>query len=243
MGKRILVQRRGRGGRQFRAPSHKSIGEVKYLNKTPDEAQKTITGKIINLHHDPGRGAPVATIKYEDEQKGLCLVPEGVAIDQSIIMGPEAPINIGNILPLINIPEGTPIFNIEGRPLDGGKFVRTSGAYATLMSIDEQKAVIQLPSGALKSFNPQCRATIGIVAGGGRPEKPFVKAGTKYHLSRAKGKHWPVVRGAAMNAVSHPHGGGSHQSPGGPYTVKRNTPPGAKVGLIAARRTGRKKRK
>ena len=111
------------------------------------------------------------------------------------------------------------------------------------MSLDEKKAMVQLPSGTLKAFNPKCRATIGIVAGGGRPEKPFVKAGTKYHLTKAKGQHWPIVRGSAMNAVSHPHGGGMHQSPGGPYTVKRNTPPGAKVGLIAARRTGRKKRK
>ncbi|MHA1410412.1 MAG: 50S ribosomal protein L2 [Candidatus Odinarchaeia archaeon] len=243
MGKRILVQRRGRGSRQFRAPTHKRKGKVKYISLSPDEANKTITGEVISLHHDPGRGAPLAYVKFENNKKGLVLAPESLAIGQKITIGPNAPISIGNTLPLKNIPEGTPIFNIEGKPFDGGKFVRSSGGYATLMSIDEEKAVVQLPSGAQKAFNPNCRATIGIVAGGRRPEKPFVKAGKKYHLARAKGWHWPVVRGAAMNAVSHPHGGGMHQSPGGPYTVKRNTPPGAKVGLIAAKRTGRKKRK
>ena len=85
-------------------------------------------------------------------------------------------------------------------------------------------------------------ATIGIVAGGGRPEKPFLKAGAVWHHTRPKARKWPVVRGTAMNACSHPHGGGSHQSPGRPTTVSRHAPPGRKVGNIAARRTGRKNR-
>ncbi|TET30279.1 MAG: 50S ribosomal protein L2, partial [Candidatus Heimdallarchaeota archaeon] len=88
----------------------------------------------------------------------------------------------------------------------------------------------------LKPFNPRSRATIGVVAGGGRTEKPFLKAGAKYHHLRAKGHKYPRVRGNAMNAVSHPHGGGSSTR-----TVSRNAPPGAKVGLIAARQSGRKR--
>jgi large subunit ribosomal protein L2 len=243
MGKKILVQRRGRGSRQFRAPSHRSIGPVKYIPINQNNPDATIAGKIITLEHDPGRGAPIAIVKLENDEKTLMIAPEGIAVGQKISVGPSAPVSIGNTLPLNYIPEGTAIFNIEHKPSDGGKFVRSSGGYATLMSVDEKKAVVKLPSGALKTFNPKCRATIGIVAGGGRPEKPFVKAGKKYHLAKAKGWHWPVVRGAAMSAVSHPHGGGSHQSPGGPTSVKRTAPPGQKVGLIAAKRTGRKKRK
>ena len=138
-------------------------------------------------------------------------------------------------------PEGTPVYNIEGSPGDGGKYVRSSGLTATIVSIDPSKAMIRLPSGQQKAFSPRCRATIGIVAGGGRTEKPFLKAGAVWHHTRVKARKWPVTRGAAMNAASHPHGGGSHQSPGRPSTVSRHAPPGRKVGNIAARRTGRKK--
>ena len=86
-----------------------------------------------------------------------------------------------------------------------------------------------------------CRATIGVVAGGGRKEKPFVKAGKKYHAMKAKAIKWPRVRGVAMNAVDHPFGGGRHQHTGKPTTVSRRMPPGRKVGHIAARRTGVRK--
>ncbi|MHA1238879.1 MAG: 50S ribosomal protein L2 [Candidatus Odinarchaeia archaeon] len=243
MGKRILVQRKGRGGSQFRSPSHKRRGTVKYLALGPEMFETTLSGTVVELLHDPGRGAPVANVKFENGQYGLVLVSEGVSVGQKIEVGPNANISLGNILPLKYIPEGTPVFNIEGVPGDGGKFVRSSGTYATIISHSEGKTMIQLPSGQIKAFNPLCRATIGIVAGGGRIEKPIVKAGKKYHMSKSKAWHWPVVRGVAMNAVSHPHGGGSHQGPGGPTTVSKNAPPGAKVGLIAAKRAGRKKRK
>ncbi len=90
----------------------------------------------------------------------------------------------------------------------------------------------------MKWLNPKCRATIGIVAGGGRTDKPFVKAGKKWYKMANKATKWPVVRGVAMNAVDHPFGGGGRQHPGRPKTVGRHTPPGRKVGSIAARRTG-----
>ncbi len=240
MGKRILVQRRGKGSPTFRAPTHRRIGEVKYRPVTGDVVFR---GRIIELLHDPGRGTPVAKVKFEDGLEQLMLPAEGLAIGQEVEIGPNASLRIGNVLPLGRIPEGTPIFNIEGLPGDGGKFVRASGTYATILSHALDKTLVLLPSKKVREFNPNCRATIGIVAGGGRIEKPFVKAGKKYYLARAKGWKWPRVRGVAMNPVSHPHGGGSHQHPGGPTTVSRNAPPGAKVGLIAARSTGRKKGK
>jgi large subunit ribosomal protein L2 len=103
------------------------------------------------------------------------------------------------------------------------------------------KAIVELPSGELKAFNPQCRATIGVVAGGGRKEKPFLKAGNRHYAAKAKGKKSMGVRGVAMNAVDHPHGGGNRQHPGRPTTVSRHAPPGRKVGSIAAKRTGKRR--
>ncbi|RZR74448.1 hypothetical protein BHM03_00037143 [Ensete ventricosum] len=98
---------------------------------------------------------------------------------------------------------------------------------------------IKLPSGAKKIVPSNCRAMIGQVAGGGRTEKPLLKAGNAYHKFRVKRNCWPKVRGVAMNPVEHPHGGGNHQHIGHASTVRRDAPPGQKVGLIAARRTGR----
>ncbi|MGC9778024.1 MAG: 50S ribosomal protein L2 [Candidatus Heimdallarchaeota archaeon] len=237
MGKRILVQRRGRGGQQFRANTHKRRGPVRYPQLTAEDYKKdVIEMEVIELLHDPGRGAPVMRVKEADGSKHLLLAPEGIQVSQTIYKGPSAPVQIGTIKPLKNIPDGTYIHNIELRPGDGGAMVRSSGAFSTIVSHSRKKVFCQMPSGELKQFNPRSRATIGIVAGGGRIEKPFLKAGAKHHNLRAKGRKYPIVRGNAMNAVSHPHGGGS-----GTRTVSRNAPPGAKVGLIAARQSGRKR--
>jgi len=91
-------------------------------------------------------------------------------------------------------------------------------------------------------LSPKCRATIGVLAGGGRPEKPLLKAGVSFYKMRAKNKLWPKVCGQSMNAVDHPHGGSRSSMKNYPYAVSRNAPPGAKVGSISARRTGRKKK-
>jgi large subunit ribosomal protein L2 len=237
MGKRILVQRRGRGGQQFRANTHKRRGPVRYPQLTPEDYKREIVEfEVVELLHDPGRGAPVINVKDVKGKKYLLLAPEGIQVGQKIFKGITAPIQIGTIKPLKNIPDGTYVHNIELRPGDGGAMVRSSGAFAQIVSHSRKKVFCQMPSGELKQFNPRSRATIGIVAGGGRIEKPFLKAGKKFHHLRAKGRKYPRVRGNAMNAVSHPHGGGS-----GTKTVSRNAPPGAKVGLIAARQSGRKR--
>lgn len=239
IGRRILVQRKGRGSQQFKSPRHRKIAPARHPKWAPG---KTYVGTVVDMLHEAGRGAPLAVVKYEGENQNHYMVaPEGVYVGQEIECGDEATLANGNTLILEHIPEGTPVYNIEGSPGDGGKFVRSSGLAATIVSIDEKKAMVRLPSGRQKAFSPRCRATIGIVSGGGRSEKPFLKAGTVYHHVRAKARKWPVVRGAAMNAASHPHGGGSHQSAGRPTTVSRNAPPGRKVGNIAARRTGRRK--
>jgi large subunit ribosomal protein L2 len=158
----------------------------------------------------------------------------------SIKFTSESIIKTGNILPLISIPQGAPIFNIEGEPGDGGKFVRSAGAYATIVSHERDGTIVKLPSGKHKKFLPDCRATIGLPAGGGRGDKPFVKAGKKYHAVRARARIYPVTSGVAMNPVNHPHGGGGHPHVGRPKTVARGAPPGRKVGSIAAKRTGKR---
>jgi len=147
----------------------------------------------------------------------------------------------GNMMPLSQIPEGTRISNIELRQGDGGKLVRASGTSAVLFSKANEKAIIKLPSGKNILIDDKCRAMVGEIAGGGRREKPFLTAGARHHAMRASGRVYPRMRGIAMAAVYHPFGGGRHQHPGKSTSTSRNAPPGRKVGLIAPRKTGRKR--
>jgi len=144
-------------------------------------------------------------------------------------------------MPLGQMPEGTIICQIEQKTGDRGKLAKASGNYATIVShnLEAGKTKVKLPSGTKKTLAATNRAMVGIVAGGGRIDKPILKAGRSYHKFKAKRKSWPKVRGVAMNPVDHPFGGGNHQHIGKPSTVSRYAPPGRKVGLIAARRTGR----
>ncbi|QFU83945.1 50S ribosomal protein L2 [Natronorubrum aibiense] len=236
MGRRIQGQRRGRGTSTFRAPSHRYKAKLEHKKEEDDDV---IRGTVVDIEHDPARSAPVAAVEFEDGDQRLILVPEGVAVGEEIQVGVSAEIKPGNTLPLAEIPEGVPVCNVEANQGDGGRFARASGVNADLITHDRNAAVIQLPSGEVKRLDPQCRATIGVVAGGGRTEKPMVKAGNKYHKMKARGTKWPRVRGVAMNAVDHPFGGGGRQHPGKPKSVSRDAPPGRKVGDISSRRTGR----
>lgn len=159
---------------------------------------------------------------------------------QFIYCGRKATMTIGNVLPVGQLPEGTAICNVEEKSGDRGKLARASGGYATIVAHnpDTKKTKIKLPSGAKKTIQSQNRAMVGIIAGGGRTEKPILKAGRAYHKYKAKRNCWPKVRGVAMNPVEHPHGGGNHQHIGHASTVRRDASAGRKVGLIAARRTG-----
>lgn len=235
MGKRLIQQRRGRTQSKFNSPSHRFKGEVKY-----DYENKKLEGVVEDIIHDSGRTAPLAQIRSGDK-KLLMIAPEGIKVGDKIkFIESKKEIGVGKISNIGNITEGTPIYNIELSPGDGGKLVRAGGSNATVVSHDQKKTVVHLPSGSFKTLDSQCRATIGVAAGGGRKDKPFLKAGKKSHAYRTRGKQYPVVRGVAMCAVAHPHGGGGHQHVGKPSTVKRGAPPGRKVGSIAARRTGRK---
>jgi len=236
MGKRILVQRKGRGNLWARSPSHRHVGEVKY--RPFKEGEDQFKFKVIELVHAPGRGAPVARVKYNDDTKGLWLPPEGIYEGDEFIQSKTGDVEVGNILPLKEMPLGTLVFNIEGVPQDGGKFARASGVAATVRNKSARKVELLFRSKKTKWFDEKCLCTVGVVAGGGRTDKPFLKAGNKHYYIQSKAKKWPIVRGVTMNAAAHPYGGGAKQSPHKSTTTSRNAPPGRKVGQIAARRTG-----
>ncbi len=239
MGKKLRVQRRGRGTPTFKAKKKGKIASIKY----PDAKEGSMNGVVTDLLHEAGRGAPLARIQLGGGAEYYVSAPEGIHIDQNISLGPSAPLRVGNVLPIGMIREGTMVCNVELRPGDGGRFARSSGSFATVVSHSGDVTEIKLPSKKMVEVSNDCRATVGIVSGGGRLEKPFMKAGEKWYAKKAKGQVYPVTKGIKMTAASHPHGGGRHRRPGSSTTVSRNAPPGAKVGLIAARNSGRKKRR
>ncbi len=241
MGKRIGAQRRGRATGVYTSPSHRHKGGKDGIKYPPINHAK---GKVVELLHDPGRSAPLAKAELTSGEKlgrkFKFIAPEGLSINQDISIGDRGDIGPGNILQLHEIPEGTPVYNIESQPGDGGKFVRAGGTMASIVS-HGTKTIVQLPSGQFKPFNPNCRATIGVVAGGGRKEKPFMRAGKKFNALRSRGTKYPRVSGVAMNPVDHPHGGGSHQHVGKPSTVSKHAPPGRKVGRLSPKKKKKKK--
>ena len=242
MGKRIRVQRRGRVSPTFRASTHKRVAPVQYPPMSAKQQEGVINGKVKAIIHDPGRGSPMAAIKLETGETYYSVVPEGVYEGQPTQIGGEASVDIGNVLPLGKIPEGTMVCNIELSPGDGGKLSRSSGSYATVVGHTPEGTIVKLPSGSTKYVNDLSRATIGVIAGAGRVEKPFLKAGAKFHLMKAKGHMYPRTRGIAMVAAAHPYGS-SKKGGRKVTTVSRNAPPGKKVGLIAARSAGSRRKR
>jgi len=238
MGKNLVQQARGKGSPTYRSPSFRFKGSVRYLKNKEGE----FVGEVIDLLHCSGHSAPLVQVKYETGETTLGIACEGLKVGDKIIASENVELKAGNITTLKNIPEGTLIYNLESKPGDGGKFCRASGTYAKIVARLSGRVIVLLPSKKERNFIPDCRATIGIVAGGGRTEKPFVKAGIKYHKMRAKNKLYPHVCGTSQNAVDHPFGGTRSSRKGRPTTVPRFAPPGRKVGLLKASRTGRKKR-
>ncbi len=239
MGKNLIQQKRGKGSSRYRAPSFRYKGKSNFARY---EEGKIITGNVTDIVHSSGHSAPLLELKYSNGETGLLQAPEGVRVGDKIEMGQDAELKPGNILPLKKIPEGASIYNIESNPGDGGKFVRASGTFARIITKMDKGIVVELPSSKRKTFSPECKAMMGVVAGSGRTEKPFLKAGSKFYAMTAKNKMWPIVSGTSMNSLSHPFGGSSSHAKGIPTQSARNDPPGRKVGKIAPKRTGRKKR-
>jgi large subunit ribosomal protein L2 len=243
MGKRIRVQRRGGGSSTFRARTHNRISPARYLF-AEQSSGNILRGLVKELPHESGRGSPLARIDFGNGKSMYTIASENVSVGQEIELGGAASSTIGNILPLGQMSLGSLICNLELLPGDGGKIVRASGTYATIVAHSEGRTLVKLPSGKSVNLLDKCLATLGVVSGGGRTDKPFAKAGKRWKWMKAKGRVYPTTKGIAMNAAFHPHGGGSHTSSSlRPTTVSRTAPPGQKVGLIAARQAGRSKRR
>mmetsp|Transcript_19818 Transcript_19818/g.25514 ORF Transcript_19818/g.25514 Transcript_19818/m.25514 type:complete len:254 (+) Transcript_19818:93-854(+) len=245
MGKYVQCQRRGKST-IFKSHTRTRKGAVKLRALDYAEKHGYIRGVVKEIIHDPGRGAPIAKVQFRNAYRyqrdnELLVCTEGMYSGQFLYCGKKATLSVGNVLPISAMPEGTIICNVEGRLGDRGSIARASGTYAIVVTHDDDKGTtrLRLPSGGKKTVSSDVRAQVGIVAGGGRTDKPLLKAGAAYHKYAVKRNCWPKMRGVAKNPVEHPFGGGNHQHIGKPSTVGRERPSGRKVGLIAARRTGR----
>ncbi|MGV8151004.1 MAG: 50S ribosomal protein L2 [Candidatus Woesearchaeota archaeon] len=234
MGKNLTQQARGKGGPSFTAPSFRYLGEARIRSNTT-------SAQVIDIVKDQGHSAPLLEVKYNDGEKGYMIAPEGVFVGQTLSIGEGASLDLGHSPLLRDVPEGTLLFNIEGVPGDGGKFCRTTGSFAKLVAKTDKYAQILLPSKKIKEFNLNCKATIGIVAGAGRKDKPFLKAGTKFHYRTARKKRYPLMSGSAQNAVDHPFGNKRSSRKSKARPAPKNAPPGRNVGYIRPRKTGQSK--
>jgi large subunit ribosomal protein L2 len=169
-----------------------------------------IPAKIAAIEYDPNRSARIALLNYRDGEKRYILAPVGVKIGDVIESGPKADIKTGNCLPIVNIPLGTVLHNIELRPGEGGKLVRSAGGAAQLMAKEGEYAQVRMPSGEVRKILIVCRATIGQLGNVDHENEVVGKAGRKRHRGIR-----PSVRGIAMNPVDHPHGGGEARSTSG----------------------------
>lgn len=167
-----------------------------------------IPAEVVSLEYDPNRSAHIALIKYEDGVKSYILAPAGLKVGDKVMAGPDADIKPGNALPLVNIPTGTVIHNVELYPGRGGQLARAAGNAVQLMAKEGEYALLRLPSGELRKVPATCMATVGQVGNLDHENVKIGNAGRKRHMG------WrPTVRGSVMNPNDHPHGGGEGKSP------------------------------
>ena len=167
-----------------------------------------IPAEVVSLEYDPNRSAHIALIKYEDGVKSYILAPAGLKVGDKVMAGPDADIKPGNALPLVNIPTGTVIHNVELYPGRGGQLARAAGNAAQLMAKEGEYALLRLPSGELRKVPATSMATVGQVGNLDHENVKIGNAGRKRHMG------WrPTVRGSVMNPNDHPHGGGEGKSP------------------------------
>ena len=168
----------------------------------------TPDGRIAAVEYDPGRSARIALVFYVDGDKRYIIAPDGLEVGQTIVSAADAPIAVGNTLPMVNIPTGTLLHNIELQPGRGGQLGRSAGASIQLMAREDGYALLRLPSGEMRQVLERCKATIGSVGNAEHQQIKLGKAGRTRHRGRR-----PQVRGSAMNPVDHPHGGGEGKAP------------------------------
>lgn len=241
---------KGRNNRGVITCRHRGGGH-KRLYRTIDfrRDKHNIPAKVAEIEYDPNRNARIALLQYQDGEKRYILHPEGLKVGETVMAGPESPLEIGNALPLSNLPLGTEVHNVELTPGKGGQMVRSAGAKAQIQAKEGKMVTLKLPSGEMRMFRKECYATIGQV---GNSDARNIKVG-KAGRNRWKGRR-PQVRGSVMNPVDHPHGGGEGRAPigrSGPVTPWGKPALGAKTrkkkklsnSLIVRRRRSSSKRR
>ena len=190
---------------------HRGGGHKRHYRIIDFKRDKTeIPARVASIEYDPNRSARIALLHYADGEKRYILAPLDLSVGDTVMSGPKADIKPGNTLPLINIPLGTHVHNIELRLGKGGQIVRSAGTFAQLMAKEDRYALIKLPSGEVRMVLLNCKATIGRIGNVVHENISLGKAGRKRWLGRR-----PKVRGVAMNPVDHPMGGGEGRSSGG----------------------------
>ena len=193
---RITVRHRGGGNRR------------KYRVIDFKRQKHGMFAEVMTLEYDPNRSAHIALVQYEDGEKRYIIAPNNLNVGDKVMSGPDADIKPGNALPLVNIPVGTFIHNVELYPGKGAQIARSAGIAAQLMAKEGRYALIRMPSGELRNVPVNCMATIGQVGNTDHENMSIGKAGRKRHMGFR-----PTVRGSVMNPCDHPHGGGEGRSP------------------------------
>ena len=193
---RITVRHHGGGNRQ------------KYRIIDFKRNKVNVPATVLSLEYDPNRSAFIALIQYEDGVKNYIIAPSGLKVGDTVVSGAAADIKVGNALPLVNIPTGTFVHNVELYPGRGGQLARSAGNAAQLMAKEGKYALLRLPSGELRNVPVDCMATIGTVSNEDHLNVKIGKAGRTRHMGIR-----PTVRGSVMNPCDHPHGGGEGKSP------------------------------
>ncbi len=213
---------------RFRGGGHKRLYRIIDF-KRRDKAG--IPARVAAIEYDPNRSARIALLFYRDGEKRYIIAPEGLKPDMKVQSGPEAPIQVGNALPLRFIPVGTVVHAIELEPGKGAQIARSAGTGAQIQGREGDYVVLRLPSGELRRIHAESYATIGVVGNADHKNIVVGKAGRTRWLGRK-----PHVRGSAMNPVDHPHGGGEGRAP-------RGRPPASPWGWQTKGKKTRKKRK
>lgn len=209
------VRKKGRNNRGVITIRHRGGGHKRLYRKIDFRRTKTSLAFVKEISYDPNRTAPIALIHYLDGDKKYILHPLELKLGDQITNNVEGPVTVGNTLPLRNIPLGTQVHNIELTPGKGGQLVRSAGTSAQIIAKEDNFVTLRLPSNEIRLISKNCWATIGQIANVNHNNIIYRKAGRKRWLGCR-----PAVRGVAMNAVDHPHGGGEGRTPiGRPHPV------------------------
>jgi large subunit ribosomal protein L2 len=205
----------GRNANGRKTSRHRGGGAKRLYRKIDFKRRKDgIPARVAALEYDPNRTAHIALLHYADGEKRYILAPNRLQVGMSVMSGEDAPIDVGNSLPLARMPTGTVVHNVELQPGRGGQMGRSAGAGIQLMAKEGDMATLRLPSGEMRMVRAECRATVGTIGNSDHQNVKVGKAGRKRHMGVR-----PQTRGTAMNPVDHPHGGGEGSTTPGRHPV------------------------